>query len=488
VDLVPRVKEDNPDPRIACALLLDTSGSMSGEPIEQLNDGFERFCTEIKKDDLAKKRAEVAVITFGAAARVEIPFTEARDLQPHRFTASGATPLGGALNLALDLLSVQKQAYQLAGLDYYRPWLFVLTDGEPTDGTTFTAAADRLRTIEQARGVSVFPVGVGPHANLQTLRTLSDQRVPVLLRGLNFGEFFSWLSSSLAAASASNAFGGTDAGVAQAEAVEQIPLPPAGWARACRTVWKVVGASVTGRSHAALGIDGQDASAWLVEPAVTCLVVADGAGSRPRSARGARLAVDRVLRRAVELAAAPADADPAGWLSVVFTDVHECLARSADEDGRGVADYASTLAVALLTGDSIGVGQVGDTIAVVGAASRYRTLAPAPRFEYVNETVFVTDPDVRGHLRLTVTPADDVDAVFLSTDGLRLKILDHPAAAVPFAPFFDDVAAFARAPEASSEAVHRFLTTVDDQSGDDKTLVVAVRCDPSPVRHATDPG
>jgi hypothetical protein len=60
-DFSPRVNEDNPDPRIACALLLDTSYSMSGKPIEQLNRGFGLFCEEIKKDELAQKRAEIAV-------------------------------------------------------------------------------------------------------------------------------------------------------------------------------------------------------------------------------------------------------------------------------------------------------------------------------------------------------------------------------------------------------------------------------------------
>ena len=115
MDLAPRLKEDNPDPRIACALLLDTSGSMSGEPIEQLNQGFELFCEEIKKDDLAKKRAEIAVITFGDTAQVDTPFTEGRDLLPRRLSASGGTPLGRALNLALDLLADQKHTYPHGG-------------------------------------------------------------------------------------------------------------------------------------------------------------------------------------------------------------------------------------------------------------------------------------------------------------------------------------------------------------------------------------
>jgi uncharacterized protein YegL len=233
MDFTPRVKEDNPDPRIACALLLDTSASMGGPPIDAVNEGFKLFCDEIKNDELAKKRAEITVITFGGTARVEIPFTEGRDLQPRSLYVSGTTPMGGALNLALDQLHAQKQAYRQAGLEYYRPWMFVITDGEPTDGAVFTAAATRVRQTEAAKGLSVFCIGVGDGANLTQLGTLSAVRQPVQLKGLSFREFFSWLSASLSAASASNVFGASDNGVAQAENTEQIPLPsPAGWANA----------------------------------------------------------------------------------------------------------------------------------------------------------------------------------------------------------------------------------------------------------------
>jgi uncharacterized protein YegL len=229
----PRVNEDNPDPRIACALLLDTSSSMTGEPINELNRGFELFCDEIKKDELAQKRAEIAVITFGGVARLEIPFTEGRDLRPRQLSASGATPMGAALNLAVDQLETQKQAYRQAGLEYYRPWLFVLTDGEPTDRSEFTTAVARVRQMEAAKGVSVFPIGIGPNANLGRLKDLSAKRTPVMLNGLSFAEFFSWLSASLGAASQSQAFASSDAGVAQVETTEQIALPAlSSWAQA----------------------------------------------------------------------------------------------------------------------------------------------------------------------------------------------------------------------------------------------------------------
>src|SRR5260370_21023376 len=140
-NFAPRVNADNPDPRIACALLMDPSSSMSGEPIDLLNRGLELFCDEIKKDDLARKRAEIMVITFGGVARVEIPFIEGRDLQRRRLTADGVTPMGAALNLALDQLAGQKQAYKQAGLEDYRPWVFVLADGAPAHGHVFPAAA-----------------------------------------------------------------------------------------------------------------------------------------------------------------------------------------------------------------------------------------------------------------------------------------------------------------------------------------------------------
>lgn len=229
----PRVKEDNPDPRIACALLLDVSWSMSGEPIDQLNEGFKLFCEEIRKDELAAKRAEIAVITFGGMARVEIPFTEGRDLQPKTLQPNGNTPLGGALALGLDQIESRKAEYKRSGLEYYRPWMFVLTDGAPTDGPAFAAAVDRVRAAEAARGVSVFGIGVGPGANMDALAVLSAQRAPLPLQGLQFAEFFGWLSASLGSASQSNAFGTSDNSVAQAESAQQIPLPsPAGWATA----------------------------------------------------------------------------------------------------------------------------------------------------------------------------------------------------------------------------------------------------------------
>jgi uncharacterized protein YegL len=228
-DFSPAVKHDNRDPRVACALLLDTSASMNGEPIAQLNKGYEALREALDEDPLARKRTEIAVVTFGGSEQLAIPFTEGRDLEPKSFHANGATPMGAALELGLDQLIARKQSYKDAGLEYYRPWLFVITDGAPTDGSRFTAAAARVRETEAQKGVAVFAVGVGG-ADMGTLAQLSDMREPLQLDGLKFIELFQWLSASMGVVSQSIP-GATDAEVASNEQAEQIPLPsPRGWA------------------------------------------------------------------------------------------------------------------------------------------------------------------------------------------------------------------------------------------------------------------
>lgn len=225
----PPIKQDNPDPRVACALLLDTSYSMHGERIDQLNAGYRAFCDSINEDPLARKRTEVAVVTFGGTVDV-VPFREGRDLAPITFAASGATPLGEALDTGLDLLLARKSEYKEAGLEYFRPWLFVITDGQATDERRFAEAGLRVRRAEAAKEVTVFAVGAG-EADLAALSTMSAVREPLALDGVKFYELFTWLSRSMSVVAQSSAFGASDEGVTAGEATEQVPLPsPAGWA------------------------------------------------------------------------------------------------------------------------------------------------------------------------------------------------------------------------------------------------------------------
>jgi uncharacterized protein YegL len=237
-DYSPPVKEGNRDARVACALLLDTSdsmsyappGSASGTPIEQLNKGYEALRESLAEDPLARKRTEIAVVTFGGTAQLAVPFTEGRDLVPTNFIAGGGTPMGAALDLGLDQLLARKQTYKDAGLEYFRPWLLVITDGAPTDGERFTAAAARLRSVEAQKGVAVFAVGV-EGADLSTLAQLSV-REPRMLDGLKFVELFQWLSASMSAFVSQSSPGTSDDQIAQKEQEEQVPLPSArDWTR-----------------------------------------------------------------------------------------------------------------------------------------------------------------------------------------------------------------------------------------------------------------
>lgn len=231
-DFTPRLNEDNADPRVACAILLDVSKSMQNEPIRALNEGLARFCEDIKEDTLARKRTEVMLITFNSSVEVVQEFCEARELEPVTLTASGGTAMGEAINVALDRIAARKKQYQDAGLEYFRPWLWLITDGYPGDSAqVWNTAVQRLRDTEKAKGVAVFAVGVGKAADMNKLAELSAERQPVRLQGLKFAEMFTWLSSSMSTVSSSQQFGTSDSAIAASDH-EQTPLePPTGWAQ-----------------------------------------------------------------------------------------------------------------------------------------------------------------------------------------------------------------------------------------------------------------
>lgn len=228
----PRVNMDNPEPRAACALLLDTSGSMMGAPIYELNNGLLRFSEDLKEDPLARKRTEVMIVTFGGTVNIATPFQEAQHFQAPTLSAGGGTPLGQAALVALDELSKQKEAYKQNGLEYFRPWLIVMSDGSPTDDRhTIKQAVDSLEAMQRKKGITVFPVGVGDHADMRFLSKLSVDRPAVALRDISsFSEFFKWLSKSLGQVSASSTQVSNDDSLAQ---TAQVPLPsPSGWTTA----------------------------------------------------------------------------------------------------------------------------------------------------------------------------------------------------------------------------------------------------------------
>ena len=182
----------NPDPRCACVLLLDTSGSMDGTPISELNSGLRTFQADLLEDPLASRRVEIAIVTFGEGGVTRVQdFVTADQFAAPELIAGGKTPMGEAINLALDLVERRKGDYKESGIGYYQPWVLLITDGAPTDD--WRPAAQRVQAETNARRVAFFAVGVR-NADMGVLSQITPRALK--LDGLRFNELFVWLSQS----------------------------------------------------------------------------------------------------------------------------------------------------------------------------------------------------------------------------------------------------------------------------------------------------
>jgi uncharacterized protein YegL len=187
---------------------------MSGTPITELNSALLTYREDLLGDTLAAKRVEVAIVTFGGQVQTVCDFATAENFVPPTLSATGDTPMGQAIVQALDMLQARKTLYRDSGIQFYRPWIFLITDGAPTD--SWQAAAERVKQAESAKAVALFAVAV-EGANLDVLRRISV-REPVKLGGLRFRELFRWLSNS-------------QQHVSRSKPGEDVALPPpTGWA------------------------------------------------------------------------------------------------------------------------------------------------------------------------------------------------------------------------------------------------------------------
>ncbi|GEO86283.1 MULTISPECIES: vWA domain-containing protein [Alphaproteobacteria] len=190
---------DNPEPRCPCLLILDVSGSMRGKPIRELNEGLTQFRDELFADALAAKRVEVGLVTFGPVTVVN-DFTGVQSWIAPELRDQGDTPMGRAIEEGLNMLRERKNSYRQNGISYYRPWVFLITDGGPTD--SWQNAAQAVKSGEAEKAFSFFAVGV-EGANFEILSQISV-RQPLVLKEMRFRDLFSWLSSSLSSVSQSN--------------------------------------------------------------------------------------------------------------------------------------------------------------------------------------------------------------------------------------------------------------------------------------------
>ena len=210
---------DNPTTRVPVVLCLDTSASMQGEKINELNLGVKRFFNAVKDDDIAKYSVELCIVTFNTIAKKILDFANI-DRQVSAFEhitleAFGSTAMGAAVKLSLELLEDRKKEYQDKGVDYWQPWLVLMTDGQPTDSTE--ESSQMVSEMVKNKKITIFPIGIGDGANMARLKQFSPKREPLKLKGLMLSEFFDWLGKSVKSTS-------------QSAPGTAVKLPPIGWA------------------------------------------------------------------------------------------------------------------------------------------------------------------------------------------------------------------------------------------------------------------
>ncbi len=200
-DLIPYVEfADNANERTPCVLVLDCSGSMRGEPIKQLNAGLKALEQELKDDIDASSRVQLLIIkAFGKdEAVISSDWVDAMNFEAPTMEASGLTPLGKAMELALKKIEEQKCRYDSWGITSKRPWIFLISDGEPTD-YDWEIVAKKCIAAQNNKKVVIHAVGT-QGANLDKLAKFSTIS-PKRLTGLKFTEFFLWLSRSVSCVS-----------------------------------------------------------------------------------------------------------------------------------------------------------------------------------------------------------------------------------------------------------------------------------------------
>ena len=248
-------------------------------------------------------------------------------------------------------------------------------------------------------------------------------------------------------------------------------------------MWHIAGASVQGTSHLERNTPCQDAHACLLTTSGDLLLaVADGAGSAERSQEGAQIAAKQIiasLESALQAGTPDTETDWQSLIAQAFSDALQSVIQFADSDNTPLNSFATTLACAVVSGDWLAVGQIGDGAVVFEDMEGTLSLTARPqRGEYANEAYFLTMPDGLDYLAI-YTSQQFIRSVVLTTDGLlrlAFKLPDYE----PSPQFFQPLLAFAATVESTAQAQSELIAflnsaRVNSRTDDDKTLVLATR-------------
>lgn len=194
----------NYEQKCLCVLVIDTSFSMGGSKISQLNKGLKDFYNDISTDSTTANRLEISIITFDSTIDCIQDPALIENFNMPSLSVNGSTRLVDGVREGLSKLDSRKKWYKDTGQPYYRPWVILMTDGEPDEGQDVDGLSVDIQRRVDGKEMIFFAVGV-QGANMSTLNKLSsNQMPPAPLDGLKFSEFFKWLSASMSTITSSN--------------------------------------------------------------------------------------------------------------------------------------------------------------------------------------------------------------------------------------------------------------------------------------------
>lgn len=192
-------EEENFEQKCLCVLVLDTSGSMnSNGAIDELNRGLQTFKDVTMQDPTTRDRLELSIVSFNS----KVEEVQKADILPNvnmpTLVASGQTKIVEAIEKAQSIVEDRKQYYKSQGIPYYRPWIVVMTDGDPYPaGQDIDGIATKIQADADNKKYVFFIIGIGNDVQDSTLTTLAASQWPaVRMSDVRFEEFFTWLSAS----------------------------------------------------------------------------------------------------------------------------------------------------------------------------------------------------------------------------------------------------------------------------------------------------
>lgn len=210
--------------RLPIYLLLDTSGSMAGANIQAVNVGVRMLYDELMKDPMAIETVYISLITFDSDVKQIVPLTPITQFTPPQMKAYGGTSLGGALKMLNDKLDTEIISNSPDRKGDYKPLIFLMTDGRPTD--TWEPAANAIRSRPKQKVATIIALGCGGAGVVDEniLRRVADH--VLLMENVSadqITQFFKWVSQSVSTASKSAQMAAGDD-----EAVAELSAPPEG--------------------------------------------------------------------------------------------------------------------------------------------------------------------------------------------------------------------------------------------------------------------